>query len=236
MNAAITAAGAAILLLGAVRGWLAFRTRKVGAWNGTEVIVRRRGRFRELVLARGDDALVQSRQDVHDPLSAGDAYIEGFHLGVSPGARRALFLGGGAMIGPRQFEFRYPEMTIDVVENNPVVVEAATRYFGFETSHRLALHLDDAASFVADAARYDVIVLDVYDAHGVPAELMNAEFCAALRRISNDDGTLVVNLAHLEALDEAQIVDALARAFPTFAVTRHRQYAFNTLAIFRRAA
>ena len=199
MNLATAAliSGPPMLLLGALRLWLTLRGRetKVGTWQGTDVIVRRRGRFRELVLARGHDELVQSRQDVDDALSAGEAYVDGFHRGVRDGARRALFLGGGAAIGPRQFEDRYPEMTIDVVENNPVVVAAARRYFGFRESERLALHVMDAAAFVARAvARYDVIVVDVYDARGVPAALATTAFFDSLAQILDDDGVLVVNL------------------------------------------
>lgn len=196
------------------------RGRVVGTWKGTDVIVRQEGHFRELVLRQGGDELVQSRQDLRDPLSAGEgAYIDGFHLAVPPGAARSLFLGGGAGIAAMQFARRYPGMAIEVVEHNPFVIEAAERDFGF----RLEPELGDAAEFIDQTEhRYDVIVVDLYDAHGMPGAFATEAFLTKLRDRLSDRGAVVVNL--LTGADQS----AMRAVFPN---CRFQEFGANTLAI-----
>lgn len=183
----MNAAAAAFVALGALRLYLTFRGRKniVGTLkDGTTVFVRRRGRYRELVLERGGVEMVQSRQDRDNPISAGPGYIDGLHVGMLLDERpkRVLFLGGGACIAPRQFEAAYAGVDIDVVEKEPVIIAAASRYFGFKVTPHSAVHVADAKKFLQDLpyGTYDLVVLDCYDAHGVPPEVMTPGFFTSL--------------------------------------------------------
>ncbi|MDB4941607.1 MAG: spermine synthase [Labilithrix sp.] len=213
-------AAAAIALLAAVRAWVTYRRRDVvvGERKGTTVLVRRRGPYRELVLRKGDQELVQSRQHVGDALDAGPGYVDGLHLGmlVRPLPGAVLFLGGGAGSAPRQFETAYPGISIDVVEDNPFVVAAATRYFGLRITSALSIHVADAVTFLgrAEPASYDLVVLDVYDASGIPPALRAGETFEAVRRCLARGGTLVVNLVPSADWSEEALDHALARAFP----------------------
>lgn len=181
------AAFAAFVALGGVRLWLTFRGRRQVAGtlrDGTTVFVRTRGRYRELVLEKDGAEMVQSRQDKDDPLSAGPGYVDGLHIGMLLDERpkRVVFLGGGACIAPRQFEVAYPGVDIDVVEKEPVVIAAASRFFGFKVTKHVAVHVADAKKFVHDLpyGTYDLVVLDCYDAAGVPPELTTAGFFTSL--------------------------------------------------------
>ena len=182
------AAVAAFVALGSLRLWLSFRGRKtvVGSLkDGTTVFVRKRGRYQELVSARESGLeMVQSRQDRDNPLSSGPGYIDALHVGMllDEQPKRVLFLGGGACISPRQFEVAYPEVDIDVVEKEPVIIAAASRHFGFKVTPHVAVHVADAKRFVRDLpyGPYDLIVLDCYDAQGIPPELMSAGFFTSL--------------------------------------------------------
>lgn len=214
MTGTTAALGAAFLLLGSLRLFMAWRSRTwvIGERNGTTVVVRRSGRFLELVLERDGKSLVQSRQDKTNPLSAGPGYVDGLHLGMllEPRAEHVLFLGGGACIGPRQFEAAYPEMSIDVVENEPLVIAAANRHFGFRITKQVSVHASDARKFVKEATfgPYDLIVVDVYDAQGMPGPLRAPEFFASLRGALADTGAVVVNLIASAADAQASIVEA----------------------------
>ncbi len=218
------ALGAAALGLGGLRLWLAWRSRQwtVGERNGTTVVVRRRGSFLELVLRRGDEELVQSRQVRGDPLGAGPGYVDGLHVGMllDPRPERVLFLGGGACIGPRQFEAAYENATVDVVENNPLVIAAANRWFGFRITKRVSLHATDAWKFVRDKTfgPYDLAIVDVYDASGMPAELTTAEFFSSVRGALTAKGAIVVNLIRGSGLDEPSLLRAVREAFPEHAI------------------
>lgn len=193
--------GVALAALVALRVWLAWRSRRwsVGERDGQAVIVRRRGRFLELVLARDGHELVQSRQDRRSPLSSGPSYVDGLHVAMllDPRPRRVLFLGGGACVGPRQFEAAYPDVELDVVELDPLVIAAANRWFGLRITKRLSVHAADARKFVSENAfgPYDLVVLDAYDASGIPATLTTPDFFASVRAALSPGGALVVNVA-----------------------------------------
>jgi spermidine synthase len=210
-----------VLVVGAIRAWLTWRSQSwvIGERKGTAVIVRRRGRFLELVLATKDEQVVQSRQERGNPLGSGKGYVDGLHLGmlVEPRPKRVLFLGGGAFMAPRQFELAYPDVEIDVVEENPLVLDAANRHFGFRMTRRLSVHVKDAGAFVRERTfgPYDLIVHDVYDAKGMPNAFTTTEFFADVRRALTDQGVLVVNVARSSANDESSILHTAAAALPS---------------------
>jgi spermidine synthase len=220
----LAALGVAALLLAGLRLWLAWRSRRwvVGERNGTTVVVRRRGKFLELVLVRDGRELVQSRQERGNELGSGRGYVDGLHVGMllAPRPERVLFLGGGACIGPRQFEAAYPDASIDVVENDPLVIAAANRHFGFRITRRVAMHAADARKFVTQNTfgPYDLVVLDVYDALGIPAPLATPEFFTDIRHALGDNGALVVNLIRRPEVNEASLLAAITEAFPARAI------------------
>lgn len=206
--------GAAFIVLALLRVWLTMRGRRVVRMgklaDGTEVLVRRNGAMRELVLAHGRDELVQSRSD-------GSGYVREFHraMRTNPRPGRVLFLGGGACVAPMQFERRYADAFIDVVEKEPLVAEAARSHFDFRESERLKLHVADARDFLAGASPYDLVIVDLYDAHGIPPELATTDFFGSIRKILRPGGTLVANLIRPP---DAGILAALGAAFPGRAV------------------
>lgn len=200
---------AAFVVLALLRVWLTVRGRRfvrVGTLaDGTDVIVRREGAVKELVLARGADELVQSRSD-------GSGYVREFHRAMrrTPRPSRVLFLGGGAGVGPMQFERRYADVTIDVVEKEPLVAEAARRHFGFQESERLRLHVEDARDFLARGGAWDLVLVDLYDARGIPPELGTAAFFEGVRAVVAPGGVVLANL--IRPPDPA-VLGALREAF-----------------------
>ena len=201
---------AAIVLLALFRIYLTMRKRKVvrigELADGTEVYVRREGAVRELVLTHGEDELVQSRSD-------GSGYVKEFHraMRATPKPQRILFLGGGACIGPMSFEKRYADATIDVVEREELIAEAAKKHFDFRETERMKLHVEDVREFLPKAQPYDLVILDLYDARGIPPSLTTPEFFATVRAVVSPGGTLVANL--FRPADQT-ILDAIAAAFP----------------------
>lgn len=208
--------GAAIIVLGLLRVFLTLRKPRVVVLgkteDGTTVSVRSDGPVRELVLARGETELVQSRSD-------GGGYVRELQraMRVTPRPKRILFLGGGACVGPTQFERRYADATIDVVESSSLVVDAAKRYFDFRETERLKLHVADARAFLATCApgTYDLVILDIYDAQGIPPETATAEFFASIRAVLAGGGTLVANLIRPP---DAAILATLRGVFTTIDV------------------
>lgn len=202
--------GAAIVALATFRIYLTMRKRRVvrvgDLGDGTEVYVRREGGVRELVFVHGDDELVQSRSD-------GSGYVREFHRAMrkTPRPARILFLGGGACVGPMQFAQRYTDVTIDVVEREELIAEVAKKHFDFRETDRMKLHVEDVREFLPKAQPYDLVILDLYDARGIPPSLTTAEFFASVRAVVSPGGTLVANL--FRPVDKP-ILDAIGAAFP----------------------
>lgn len=102
-------------------------------------------------------------------------------------------LGGGSQA---KFAYRQlPDTRIEAVENNPHVV-ALRGEFGIPGDDaRLSVAVDDGARFVADRAdRYDVLLVDGYDEHGIPAELSTQAFYDACRDGLTVAGVMACNL------------------------------------------
>ena len=221
-HAPIVIAAIAFCSLLVLRVVLALRKRQertVGRRGADVFVVRKHGGFRELVIMSPTHEQVQSRQDLRNELSSGRGYVDGFHVAMlgRPQARRALFLGGGACVGPRQFEAAYPELRVDVVENEAVVLEAARAHFGLRESARLAVHVADARAYLKEAASHDVVVIDCFDAYRMPGHLLTAEFFAEVRE--KVTGAVVLNLVgNLKRTLVPSILGGLARAFPDWKI------------------
>ena len=102
-------------------------------------------------------------------------------------------LGGGS-----QLKFAHAHMPgtrIEVVENNPHVV-ALRQAFGVpDDDARLAVVVDDGARFVAARRNaFDVLLVDGYDEHGIPAVLSTQAFYDDCRDSLGADGVMACNL------------------------------------------
>src|SRR5690606_41703694 len=89
-------------------------------------------------------------------------------------------LGGGSQV---KFLHRHlPGARLEVVENHPGVI-ALRRSFGIpDDDARLEVAFDDGARFIAERpARYDLLLVDGYDAAGIPEALATPAFLRACR-------------------------------------------------------
>jgi spermidine synthase len=144
------------------------------------VLVReRRGRIRELLF----NVTVQSRMDTTNPFGPGNTYTDSFHLAklIRPEIKRVLFIGLGGGTGAKQFCHDYPEVQVDVVEVDPMVVDVAQRFFGVQPNDRLRIHTLDGRMFIKQSVeRWDLIIIDAYTTNRygdtIPPHLATREF------------------------------------------------------------
>ena len=101
---------------------------------------------------------------------------------------------------------RLPQLRLQAVELDPVVVDVAYKYFGLPRDPRLQVDVGDGRQFLAgDEKRWDVIVIDAFFADAIPAHLVTQEFLALVRSRLAPGGVVVTNAigaigARLEAL------------------------------------
>lgn len=116
-------------------------------------------------------------------------------LNPAPARILAVGLGGGTL--PTALVELLPEADVQVVEIDPAVADAAARFFAFETSARLRLHLGDARVFIKRAAargeRFDLVLLDAFGGDYIPEHLMTQEFLEETRALLAPDGVVAAN-------------------------------------------
>ncbi|WP_058834773.1 hypothetical protein [Luteimonas abyssi] len=102
-------------------------------------------------------------------------------------------LGGGSQV---KFIHRHlPAVRLEVVENNPWVIDLRGAFGVPEDDARLQVILDDGAGFIAARpGRYDVLLVDGYDETGIPPMLASEAFYTACREALAPRGALSVNL------------------------------------------
>jgi len=161
-----------------------------------------------------------SAMDLDDPQRHVFDYTRHFHLPFlfHGDIENVLFIGGGGFTGPKRFLADY-DIAVDVIEQDPDVVDTARRFFDVESSNRLAVHVGDGRQFLQETDRtYDLIVLDAFEASTVPSQLTTVEFLQLTRDSLSNDGVLLVNLISapngpLSGFYRAEC-ETMARVFP----------------------
>jgi spermidine synthase len=160
-----------------------------------------------------DARAVQSTMLRHDPYALALGYTRtmmGFLL-LRPSPRRIsmIGLGGGSLA---KYCYRHlPDTTIAVVEINPQVIALRDQFHVPRDDERFRVICADGAQYVTvQDHRPDVLLVDGFNADGLPTELGSRTFYEACRRRLSDDGILVANLVtdepdfhrHLRSLRE----------------------------------
>jgi predicted membrane-bound spermidine synthase len=201
------AAALAIVLVGAITGAAVLaRVAPVSATNerGERVLFRADTQYHRITVTEADnirhlrfDATNQSAIDLTDGYRSTIAYPNYFDLAlaIKPDAKRVLVLGmGGGAITKRWWR-DYPDMTIDSVEIDPVVVDVASRYFGLPEDARLGVFTTDARRYVQTTDKtYDVVIVDAYYADSLPFHLTTSEFLSEVKSRMAPDGVLAYNV------------------------------------------
>ncbi|MDZ7731155.1 MAG: fused MFS/spermidine synthase [Natrialbaceae archaeon] len=142
------------------------------------------------------DGQRHSAMDLNDPYRHVFGYTRYFHLPLlmTDEVDRVLFIGGGGFTGPKRFAQDY-NVTVDVAEIDPVVVETAKEYFRVEESDNLRIHTQGGRQFLQETdTEYDLIVLDAYRQDKVPFELTTQEFMQLTSDRLSADGVLIANI------------------------------------------
>ncbi|MCM2316588.1 MAG: fused MFS/spermidine synthase [Thermoanaerobaculia bacterium] len=196
------------LLLGAA-AWMV-RSSATGAVDrGATEVFRRDSSFHQILVIDHPphrtlyfDRQKQTRIRIGNPLEGGLEYTDFFHFApvVHPSMKKMLFIGVGGGTGPTRFAHDFPELDIDGVEVDPVVIEVAERYLGLKPGPKLRVHVDDGRAFLRrSGGGYDVIVVDAYSQNRygstIPAHLTTREFFEECRDKLAPGGIVVFNCA-----------------------------------------
>lgn len=155
------------------------------------------------VVARGParylvfDRSFQGGMYVRDPYASPFAYTDYVHLAwvFQPAIRRVLVIGLGAGAIPKRLRRDYPRLTVDVVELDRTVRDVAVRFFAVKEDAGLRITIQDGRQYLLNIrTTYDVIVLDAYEANGIPFHLATREFFELVGAHLAPGGVVVANI------------------------------------------
>jgi spermidine synthase len=107
----------------------------------------------------------------------------------SPGD--ALILGFGGGIIPKKLSAK--GFNIDVVEIDPITLEIAEKFFKYKKINT-NFFFEDARTYVRKCKKkYNLIIIDLFFADGIPEHLTTIEFYNDLKNCLYDDGILISN-------------------------------------------
>jgi spermidine synthase len=144
-----------------------------------------------------DEDSPQSTVKVGDPDHVELEYAQAMPVALAlvPQARRVLIVGLGGGTIPSLLRKHYPRMTIDVVDIDPDVVDAAKKFFGFREDPLMRVYVEDGRKFIAKCKEpYDIIFLDAYGNENIPYDLATKEFLQSVRRAVAPKGVVASNI------------------------------------------
>lgn len=108
---------------------------------------------------------------------------------------RVLMLGmGGGSMAHHLFH-TLPNLQMTVVELRQIVIDCAYRFFHLPDAPEIDVVNEDALSFIADNQHhYDCIIVDIFDAQGLPSALSDLSFQEHLGQSLKSRGQLLFNL------------------------------------------
>jgi spermidine synthase len=112
-----------------------------------------------------------------------------------PAPRRIGIVGLGGGSQAKFLHRHFPQACIEALEISPKVLAMRELFQVPPDDARLQVQLADAAQFLpAHPARYDLMLVDAYDARGIPAALSTPAFQVACRDALTPGGALATNL------------------------------------------
>ena len=158
---------------------------------------------------------IQSRMQSQRPLALDLDYTRtmmGFLLfNDSPETIGMIGLGGGSLA--KFCRAHLPAARIDVVEINPHVIALREVFHVPPDDAHFAVRRGDGAEFVRNPPhRMDVLMVDGYDADGIPPALCSQAFYDDCRTALLPDGLMVANL-HAGHAEHVMHVERIRRAF-----------------------
>ena len=130
--------------------------------------------------------------------------------------RNLLMVGLGGGTFTTLVHRALPEVVIDAVEIDPVVVAAARAWFDLREDPRYRVHVADAVTWMASVTNsYDYVLLDSYAGEAIPEALRTVAFFQSVARRLAPAGVVAINIAELEA-EGADVVRALREVLQVF--------------------
>ncbi len=170
------------------------------------------GNKRYLAFSEGDE---QSCQLLTHPFQLQHDYAQAMLLALlfkHPKSIVLLGVGGGCLASA--LHRAIPDLTLQLVELRPKVLEVAYRYFQLPQCERVEVFIEDASEFIDsdERERVDILFSDLYSPEGLDLQQTQHWFIERCSQLLTDDGWLVLNCWQMHR-GEREMIDALKVCF-----------------------
>jgi spermidine synthase len=139
--------------------------------------------------------------NLRDPLTGHFKYTEFFQLPLlwNTNFGRVLMIGLGGGSTQRAYQHYHPQMRVETVELDPIVVQVAKKWFNVQESPNFTIHTQDGRMFLdRNNRKFDLILMDAYQTgrYGSepPFHLVTQEFFALAATNLTEKGVLAYNV------------------------------------------
>jgi spermidine synthase len=168
------------------------------------------------------DGSMETRMSLADPAQGHFQYTEFFHMPWlwNSGISNVLMVGLGGASAQRAYQRYHPEVRVESVELDPVVVKVAREYFHFQESPTNKVIVSDGRQYLRRSDRqYDVIIMDAYvkSRYGsyVPHHMATREFFEIADKRLTTNGVVAYNMIGTLVGQRADILGAVYRTMKT---------------------
>lgn len=126
-----------------------------------------------------------------------------------PEVKNVAVLGFAGGTAARQLVKVFPEVRIDGFEIDAVVVDAAHRFFDLPEANLTLQTSDGRIGLLQSKAEYDIVMVDAFNAHYVPANLCTQEFFRIVSAKLSPKGVMFMNIGGTS--ENHLLVDAIVR-------------------------
>lgn len=164
------------------------------------------------------DRSLQGGMLLTNPLLSPHTYPDYVHAAwlFNPNIRRVLMVGLGAGTMAKRILHDYPQASVDTVELDPVVADVARRFFAVTESPRHRIIVEDGRRFIRRTdATYDLIILDAYNAEGIPFHLATREFVALAKEHLAPGGIIAAHIVGFLGGPNSRLFRALYKTYAT---------------------
>ncbi|MCA9776316.1 MAG: fused MFS/spermidine synthase [Candidatus Eremiobacteraeota bacterium] len=193
------------------------------------VIVRQEGTLRKLVFASETGETEESRLDTSAPTRPLLEYVRQMvaltalweaNSSSPPEHPRFLVVGLGGASLSNALAQAFPGSEVVSIEIEPVVAEAARKFFFYRESALVQTVIDDARHYLENhSGKFDVIYLDAFDGVGVPPTLRTLEFARLLHQNLEENGAVIANIHFTPQEPSLRYRKALSLVFPESYIT-----------------
>jgi spermidine synthase len=141
---------------------------------------------------------IQSSMKVKSPYELELAYTRGMmgFLLFSDNVKNVLTIGLGGGSVPKYIHQFCPEISQTIIEINPQIINIArSHFFVPNNDEKFNVTAGDGIAYLANnRASADVLMIDAFDAHGIPPDFCSQEFFDSCELSLKKDGIFAINL------------------------------------------